>query len=192
MSNGAFDFDTAAAKKVGKTALGDLDLNDDGTELFVTNLEDRHIYHYAVPSGTLLGDFYHGAVNEEWGRDARPFGLAWFNGHLYHGVVNARGTGSTFVAKVYRSNADGSDMTEVVNLPLRYRRDTIRNLDTLRGGTIMWGPWTDQVADDPTEQLVDRMHVPQPMLTDITFTPDGQMSLAFRDRYWDMATQWVV
>lgn len=192
MSGGSFDFDAAAAKKVGKTALGDLDLNADGSELFVMNLEDRHIYRYAVPAGTPLGNFYHGAVNEEWGRDARPFGLAWFGDHLYHGVVNARGTGSSFVAKVYRSNADGSDMTEVVNLPLRYKRDTIRNLSTLRGGTIMWGPWTDVVADDPTEQLVDRMHVPQPMLTDITFTPEGHMSLAFRDRYSDMVTQWVV
>lgn len=192
MSNGSFDFDAAAAKKVGKTALGGLDLNTDGTELFVMNLEDRHIYRYAVPSGTPLGNYYHGAALEEWGRDARPFGLAWFGDHLYHGVINARGTGSSFVAKVYRSNADGSEMTEVVNLPLRYKRDTIRNLSTLRGGTIMWGPWTDVVADDPTEQLVDRMHVPQPMLTDIAFTPDGRMSLGFRDRYSDMVTQWVV
>src|SRR5262249_20640442 len=31
-----------------------------------------------------------------------------------------------------------------------------------------------------------------PMLTDITFSPNGQMSLGFRDRYWDMVTQWVV
>jgi hypothetical protein len=58
----------------------------------------------------------------DWVKDARPFALAWFGGWLYHGVVNARGTGSDFVAKIYRSRGDGSEMTEVANLPLRYRR----------------------------------------------------------------------
>ena len=49
-----------------------------------------------------------------WAADARPFALAWRDGWLFHGVVNARedgGLGGELAGYVYRSRPDGSDMT---------------------------------------------------------------------------------
>ena len=59
-TNGSFEHDSGTARNVGKVALGDLDLNDDGTELFVVNLNDRLIYRYDVATGALIGSFPHG------------------------------------------------------------------------------------------------------------------------------------
>jgi len=188
MSRGDFDHNSAMRRLVGKTALGDIDLSDDGAELFVMNLDDRSIYRYDVATGALLGTFPHGAAGEPWSRDARPFALAYWQGHVYHGVVNSEGSGTALVAKVYRSLSDGSDMTEVVDMPLRYLRDSVR-LPTVAGSTLIWGPWSDDVQDRPGRR--DRLHVPQPMLTDIVFSPDGTLSLALRDRYWDLVAQWI-
>lgn len=188
-TNGSFDHDANQARNVGKVSLGDLDLSDDGTELFVMNLNDRLIYRFNVATGALIGSFPNGAINEEWARDARPFALDFAGGHVYHGLVNARGPGAAFVAKVYRSLPDGSDMTEVASFTLRYTRDRV-TLRRLAGSTVTWGPWSDTLADIPKARG-DRLHTPQPMLTDLLVTSDGGIAVALRDRYWDMATQWV-
>ncbi|MEO8084025.1 MAG: vWA domain-containing protein [Ardenticatenales bacterium] len=188
-TDGSFDHDANQARNVGKVALGDLDLSDDGTELFVVNLNDRLIYRYDVTTGALIGSFPHGALNESWARDARPFALDIAGGYVYHGLVNARGPGAAFVAKIYRSLPDGSDMTEVASFPLKYTRDRIV-LRRLAGSTVTWGPWSDALADLPKDRG-DRLHAPQPMLTDLLVTGDGGIAIALRDRYWDMNTQWV-
>jgi hypothetical protein len=142
MSRGDRDFDRARGRDVGKVALGDMDFSDDESLLFVTNLHDTKIYRFEMPSGNLLGGFEHGAAHEVWQRDARPFGLAFHNGHVYHGVVNSRGAGSEFVARVYRSDPDGSNMAVVANLELNYRRDGIR-LRTISGAAVGWKAWRD-------------------------------------------------
>ncbi len=184
MGSGDLQNDWFQARFVGKAALGDLDLSGDETELFVTNLGDRRIYRYQTATGALLGRFDHGAAGLEWADDARPFGLAWYRDHLYHGLVNSRGD-SPFVAQVYRSRADGSEMTLVAEVDLRERRDRVN----LAGGPqdqglqVRWSPWRD--PDDATQGLA------QPMLTDLAFVDDQTMILALRDRYWDISLGWV-
>ena len=183
MGSGNRNFDQYQARFVGKVALGDLDLNADETELFVVNLRDRRIYRYETASGRLVGSFAHGAAAEEWSADARPFALAWNAGYLYHGVVNAAGT-RPFEARVYRSRADGSDMSQVTSVDLRYRRDRVdlsrdRNRDLQI--ELRWEAWNDR---DPPERA-------QPMLTDLVFADDHTLVLALRDRYWDINLSWI-
>lgn len=187
MGNGSRDFDESSAKLVGKAALGDLEINPDETELAVVNLNDRKIYRYELATGKLLGVFDHGAIKEKWAADARPFALAWYGKYLYHGLVNARGAGSTFVANIYRSNPDGSEMTLVSSTNLRYTRDGVR-LRTVSGASVNWGPWSDRL---PPARDRASLHDPQPMLTDFVFTDSGTLVLALRDRYWDISTGWV-
>lgn len=179
LSDGTRDHDKAGARNVGKTALGGMDLSDDESELYVMNLENRKIYRYSIPDGALIGSFSHGATGVPWNRDARPFALTFHDGHLYHGVINAGGTGASLVSKIYRSNPDGTDMKEVGSLPMGYQRDQ---------GT-RWTNWSDAPENFTRGRGT---HSPQPMFTDIAFSDDGTLVAGFRDRFWDITVQWLV
>ncbi len=189
MADGTRYFDESGSRLVGRSALGDIDLSTDESELYAMNLYSRRIYRFAMPTGGLIGSFDHGAAAEPWSDDARPFGLAFHEGRLYHGVVSSRGVGDDFVAKIYRSNSDGSDMAEVATLDLGYSRPSIRLRQTLIGATD-WRVWQDQF---PKPKIDERPppHSPQPMLTDIEFSAEGEMVIGLRDRFWDVSVQWV-
>ena len=173
------DNDAGAAAWVGKVGLGDLEISEDGSELWAVNLFDRRIYRLQVPSGTILGSFAHGAAAEPWAANARPFGLGTRGDWLYHGVVDSRQDAAlpgSLVAAVYRSQPDGSQMSEVLRLDLGYRREA-------PGGTpqLPWVPWDDTPVEG-------RKLDGQAMLADIEFRPSGEPILGFRDRQGDMAT----
>jgi hypothetical protein len=173
--------DRTARFGAGTTSLGDLDLSEDGSELAVMNLNERKIFRYSVPDGTLLGSFAHGAAGQPWATDARPFGLAYHDGKLYHGVVRSAFSSQNpdeLQAFVYESARDGSEMHEVTSSGLRYDRGSLWPGE----GAAIWNPWKD-----PPGQLVpDRGRFPMPMLADIVFAADdSQMVLGFRDRFGD-------
>jgi hypothetical protein len=164
-------FDRDAGPFVGKTSLGDLEVDDAGTVLFVANLFDGRIHPFALPDGTALGSFAHGATGESWRRNARLFALAWHDGWLYHGVVDSRESSAAtgdLIGVVYRSRADGAEMTEVTRFRLDYARPD-----------RPWRKWEELMADRRTA-------LGQPMLSDIAFTASGAMVLALRDRVTDM------
>lgn len=177
--------DNGAVRWVGKTSLGDIDLNDAATELYVTNLFDRRIYRFAVPGGALLGSFAHGAAKEPWAADARPFGLAYHAGRVFHGVVNSAAStdlGSDLEAVVYASAPDGQGMVPVTAVDLGYPRGDAsvigRNNTPLR-----WRPWTDlpNVNGFPYYAVY-----PMPILADLELDAEGNLVLGLRDRLHDM------
>jgi hypothetical protein len=130
----------------------------------------------------LLGVFKHGASVHTWAADARPFGLGYRNGRLYHGVVNSAQSSQRrpdLEAFIYSSSRDGSDM----------RFEAATKLDFERGwvwpgeGRARWNPWRDPAGS------VSRTsgRYPMPMLSDIVFTNAGDQIIAgFRDRFGDM------
>ena len=180
--------DPPAAREAGKTGLGDIDLNSDETELFAVNLHDRRIYRFAVPGGQLLGSFAHGAAAEAWAADARPFGLAFAGGLLYHGVVrSAESTGrrAELQAEVYASAPDGSGMRRVAQLPLDYARGFLQRF--VRNPTTIgldWRPWSDTIP--PPEGELQMSLAPMPELADLVVDASGDLTLGLRDRFGDM------
>ena len=175
-------YDEDSGPWVGRTSLGDIELLDDESELFILNLDDRQIHRFAMPSGTPLGAFEHGAVGEPWAAEARSFGLAVRQGAVYHAVVRAA-EGSLrrqdLSAHIYRSRPDGSDMREVASFALDYQRGEV-----YRGGSLAWQPWRDPYG--PTAgAFAHYSSNPMPMLTDITFDGQSNMILGFRDRRSD-------
>ncbi len=183
--------DFAARDLAGKASLGDIDLSPDSSELYAVNLFDRRVYRYEAATGKLLGSFPHGAADEPWAPDARPFGLKALDGHVYHGVVNAaqssQETGE-LAGYVYESLPDGSGMRLATQIPLDYARGVAR-IPGLAGSPeiqelpLEWLPWKDgfnTVA--PARQLL----YPQPQLADIEFDHHGDMVLGFRDRISEM------
>ena len=188
MSNDKRTFDAAAASLVGKAALGGIDTNEDESQLFVVNLADRRIYRYSLPDGQPMGNFAIGSKSEAWSANARPFALKFHGGKLYHGVVNDSGNGDEFVARVYRSDPDGTQLETVATVDLRYLRNG-GNLTLVGGPAVKWGAWVefkDSKPGDPPSK-----HVPQPMLTDIAFAEDGTMVLGLRDRFTDQVVPWI-
>jgi Mg-chelatase subunit ChlD len=160
--SGAQDLDAGATLHVGRSSLGDIELDDAGTTLFVSNMEDAHIWRIAVPDGTVLGSFPLGAAGESWAAQGRLFGLGFHDGWLYHGVIDLTGaslgvTGA--VGHIYRSRADGSEMRDVARFALE--PDT--------------GSWVPDGAG----------------LSDIEFTPDGDLIVGLRNRAVDTNPRWT-
>lgn len=166
--------DDAGRNYAGKTSLGDIDMNEDGSELFVMNLNDQKIYRYSLPDGRLIGSFASGGVGENWNRDARPFALKVSDGWVFHGVVNSserRQSLPNLWAYVYASKPDGTAMRRVAGVWMGYDRGP-RHPE--------WNPWPEE--DDINWR---RRTFPHPMLTDIEFDDAGNMILGIRDRWID-------
>lgn len=199
--------DTTARDWAGKVSLGDIDLNDDESELFVVNLYGplvdekthvAHIYRYDVATGALLSSFPHGAVNEPWRVDARPFGLEFHAGRLYHGLVNsAESTDDSTDLRgyVYSSAPDGSDMRLELSFPLDYDRGEAVVAGVLNRPEqhipLAWLPW-DHGYNDLADKQAQLALYPQPMLSDIEFLESGDMVLGLRDRHEDMALSYQI
>ncbi len=178
--------DANAGPGAGKTSLGDIDLSEDGSELFVVNLDDRQIYRFGLPEGRLLGQFATGGLDQPWAEDARPFGLLVRAGRVYHGVVHtaqASRRQSDLMAHVYASQPDGSQMREVARTPLRGNRGQIQSPQVGAGGRLDWQAWTDQQRGFSEELLVSIF--PMPLLTDIELTADDSLIIGLRDRNMD-------
>ncbi len=181
---GTAAMDEAGARGVGRTSLGDLELSPDGTQLAVVNLDDRRIYRYSVPGKLLLGSFAHGAAGEPWADEARPFGLGYYNGELFHAVVRSAensGDASDLSAHVYRSAPDGRHMTLAAQVDLSYERPGQRRI-----AETDWNPWTDRYPTFPR-----RLYHPMPIVSDIAFEAGGNMVLGIRDRRSDTAPVYI-
>ena len=94
--------DERSRRHAGKTSLGDIDLSPDGKQLYVMNLFNRKIQRFSLPDGKLLGSIANGGASENWAADARPFGLAFHEGWLFHAVVNSSETVSYTHLDVYK------------------------------------------------------------------------------------------
>lgn len=189
------DPDNQARDYAGKTSLGDLDLDEAREELFVMNLEDRRVYRYDIASRTLLGSFDHGAAGAVRSNDMRPFALKFHEGKLYHGVVDSAEHGSRnrdLKGMVYESDRDGGNMRLVATVPLTYPRGVARVPGVIQSpGThevpLDWLPWADGRNDLSDRQAQSSLY-PQPILSDIEFTLQGDMVIGLRDRHGDMTT----
>ncbi len=191
--------DAGARDWAGKSGLGDLEFDLGADTIFVVGLEDRRIHRY-TGSGAPIGSFAHGAASEMWAVDARPFGLAVHAGRLYHGVVRSAESSqkrSELHAFVFESRFDGSEMRQVIDLPLDAVRGRLTLPATISVGSptvsfdIEWLPWKSG-DNDVALSRTQMGFYPQPILADIEFDSDGQMVLGFRDRQTDMGVGFQV
>lgn len=192
-AHGVGTSDNAFLAAPGKESLGDIEVSDDGRDLFVVNLNNRKLYRYdaALPTATAPVASY--AIPDPGcpaPGDWRPFGLGLQDGIGYvGGVCSGESTGklSDMRAVVLTFDPKTGDFgTAVLNQPLDYPRKYTLNTTCPGAG---WFPWTNTF---PTQQngqtCVGGMANPEPELADIVFETDGSMLLAFRDRFGDRVT----
>lgn len=194
--------DSQSWAAVGKVGLGDLEVSDDGRTLWAVNLFDQSLYEIEVNivSGTPVAgsQTVHGLRGRPdtcSGDDVRPFGLKFRFGRIYVGVVcSAQSTGNAgdLMAYVFSMEPGTTNFREEIRFPLNYDR---RCTNGAGGANCVseqpadWNAWTDDFLYHGPAPLVNyRVAVyPQPMLSDIEFTDDRTMVVAFRDRFADQA-----
>ncbi len=167
---------------VSKRGLGDLEISQNGANLYTVNFADRRLY--VIPtSGTLNSttitrfDVPTTGLATSSGNcnaaDVRPFGLGRnASGQIFVGAVcSAESETADTKLHAYVWRFDNPGFTLVLNRSLS-------NFTRYIGGsqsTSSWERWSDTVSD---------ISKPSPMLADIDF--DGNaMVLGIRDRYGD-------
>jgi protocatechuate 3,4-dioxygenase beta subunit len=191
--------DAASFDKVGKLGLGDIDISEDGKDLYFTNLFDRNLYRLRVgnpaivPSAANVTKF----TNAPWlvagvcpNGEARAFATKFYKEKLYVGVVctgENGGTSADLSAKVYELDPSGGGLgtwkpAPIVNIPLTYTKGLASDGATL-GSTnfgATWNPWEAYQTDNGTNQILYGR--PSPILSDIEFDTDGSILVGLMDR----------
>jgi len=183
--------------RVGKEALGDVEINAAGTRLWTINLNDKHLYMVDVEDPTspscgkvtdlgaitATAECVGGEVN--W----RPFALHWNGNNLYvGGTCTGESTNNInhVSVLVYRLNSPTLNSGKTLIYDSR--------LSTADGGfkynrgdsLIAWNPWrtTWDSAVFKSRSGFATIY-PQPWLVDIAFDNNNRLILGIRDRFGD-------
>ncbi|MEV7004699.1 SdrD B-like domain-containing protein, partial [Streptomyces sp. NPDC093982] len=187
--------DEAFARVVNKESLGDLKVSPDGKDLYVVNLQDRRLYRYDAMQSTAAAQKASYAIpdpgcsaNSDW----RPSGLGVHEDKVYiGGVCSAESTQNKadLRAVVYEFNPTTGQITNtVMDQPLNFSRGG--NVSTATAcANYDWYPWleTRPLTQDGMVCSDPNIIYPQPLLTDIDFETNGDMLVAFSDRFNDVA-----
>ena len=177
--------DTLAFSAVGKRGLGDIELSEDGSTLYVMNLFSRSLVSVDVATGTegtAIPVNNPGCVADS---DVRPWAIKIYDGEVYIGVVcSAQSTSSLTNLDAYVMKLQGGTFTTFFGpINLNYPRTNVWDDSA---GQAEWRAWTDVFLTTATAGFdgasVNSVY-PQPILTDIEFdSRDGSIIIAFNDR----------
>lgn len=187
----AANYDEAVFSVVGKIGIGDLELSDDGTTLWVVNMHKRELVELriGVPARTpTLDDVtVHALPRPACNKgEFRPWGAKFYRGAIFVGGVcsgeYAGASAADLFAYVYAHDvgAPVGDFREVLRFPLNYPRTYVSP-----GASARWRPWLRDFYDiSPLQDpgAYNQTIYPHPILADIEFADDGGMLLGLLDR----------
>jgi len=196
----AQSYDSDAFDKVGKAGLGDLDLSDDGRELYTINLFTRELYRITVGNPAVAptaSDIRAFPIPDPScpGSTFRPFALKYWRGKVYVGGVctnenrlTASSQPDTTGMKATVYEFDGTNFTTVLQFPLTYNKGATSSDRTGAARGEYWLPWTNTIRN--TARFEGNLSntiitYSQPMLADLEFDVDGSMIIGLRDRFGD-------
>ncbi|PID50512.1 MAG: hypothetical protein CR991_01175 [Proteobacteria bacterium] len=205
--------DYAVIPAVGKEGLGDVDIAEDGREVYTIDLKTREFVRIPVNTDGSAGTPVKLALpvddvpNCAKSNDVRPMGLGVNDGKVYIGMVcSAESTvsglpiggsdarkGNPAQLRGYVYAWDGAtDFSLLLNFPLNYERGCLNHggINKLMGmdncnnfGKATWQAWTPVYPFNT--KTTDAYGYPQPMIADIDFV-DGDMVLGLLDRFGHM------
>jgi hypothetical protein len=177
---------------VGKQGLGGMDLSDDGSLLFVMNLQDRKLYKLDASAGTNLGSTASittltlptpggtatNCSTTSSNTNKRPFAVNYYRGQVYIGVVctaETNANASNLYAYIFQVDPGTLAITAapIFSAHLNYTRGVADPT-----WPAEWQAWRTTITTDFAS--------PQPMLTSIEFENDN-LILGLRDRAGDQA-----
>ena len=177
--------DDSSFDGVGKIGFGDITLSADKNTLYVVNLFDKKIYALDVTDGITAN----ASIITSWDApDAtnadrhRPFGLAFHGNKLWVGTVDENASN----AYVHSLDPSGTSFDLALTIPLDYPRQSfIGSHADLMDRSSDWRPWAINSNITAMKLHTGEIGFPQPILSDMTFTKEGEMILGFRDRFGD-------
>ncbi|WP_424216644.1 SpaA isopeptide-forming pilin-related protein (plasmid) [Streptomyces sp. BI20] len=177
---------------VAKESLGDVEVSEDGSELYVVNLNDRKLYVYDATQKTAAAPKGSYAIPDPGCADAgdwRPYGLGVQDGVVYVGGVCSGESSQSkpdMRAVIRTFDPKAKTFGEIImDEPLDFPRGKAFNGASCVGAG--WWPWSDtfRKTQDNTTCGPSWIGYPQPILADIVVDTDGQLILGFRDRFAD-------
>ena len=194
-----YKFETPAIfDLVGKSALGDLDISEDGSTLFTVDLANRRLVEIPLvgnppTAGTVLTRNAPTPTNCN-AADVQPFGLGVQGTTVYLGMVCSAESSqdrANLRAYVwpYDTTAHAFAAAPVLDFSLNFARgcgegaidQSCKLNQTLTSFQTFWRPWISK-ATSPVQ--TSNSVYSQPELADIVFD-NGNIVLTFRDRYAD-------
>ncbi len=205
--------DSAVYAWVGKRGIGDIDLSDDGTELYVMNMNEKKVHRINI-GNPMKATIVTSDRTGDWtlpnpagaGLVYRPMGLKFAFDKIYVGgvIIREKTTNHDLAADtvgqrgiVYELNVNTGVFTEVLRFGLNYRRGYVNQGRGFPFKVNWWCAWQDNGKGGTSDPiLVDyntvgsstftgSIYYPQPMLSDIEFDDKGEMIVALRDRFGD-------
>ncbi|MBN8589938.1 MAG: hypothetical protein J0L94_16620, partial [Rhodothermia bacterium] len=183
------DYDTFSL--IGKMGLGGLTVSDDQKYLYTINLFEKKLIKMnigisgTVPTGSMVTQYSIPSPSCNNGT-SRPFAVESYRDLIYVGLVcsaeSASGTSSDLAAYIYTFNPTTNTFstTPLPGFPIALTYPKGKASKNAPYGD-KWYPWSD---DFSTFLLTggDQYVYPQPVLSDIDFTPSGLLILSFMDR----------
>lgn len=193
IANYVTDNGNTAFGQVGKISLGGMDITDDGSRLFVMNLNNRTLYAMNPDTGAVLGTQAvpltglatpGGTAATCASGDVRPFAVEFYRDTLYVGAVcSAESTNSATNLHAYIWSVNPTTLAftgPIFTFPLTYNREFVDNPPTK---PAEWNPWQANFIGLPAGDLAPGY--PQPIFASIQFDANGDLILGLRDRYGD-------
>lgn len=200
------------SSEITKVGWGDLDVS--GNQLFAVNLEDRKLYVFDLDptTGAMVGGGPVAAIAIPavggTAADNRPFALGVRDGEVYVGGVDseetAGGTPSgwvqafdpttrTFGATVLQFPFDYNMGCAYVARTIFTRCSPGTNEQGWRrwGAAASGGDQTNFGANLVVTKVVRTQISPQPILSDIAFADNGDMTIGVRDRWGDQSGRFI-
>ncbi len=192
--------DYAAGDQVGKVSIGDIDISDDGRYLYILNLYDRKIYEIDlvdpinpqaptaadVATRVRSWDVPDPGTNANQG-EHRPWGLKYYRGKLYVGVVLSQqdingnvvgtvsGSGNSQIGDELRGYVyDFDPLTEMFDVKLDFSFNY--------GRERPWIPWGYRSGYPSRYFSANEREVAEPIISDIEFDDQGNMLVGVLDR----------
>lgn len=187
--------DLDAFDKVGKTGIGDIEIQPNTNNLWLVNLNQRALIKVDTAAANIAASAVQYLVSSMTGQPTctngvfRPFAIKFHNGLGYLGgtctAENAAGTTADLRAEVLSFNpASPTALTSVISVPL-VTGGTRENRESYfaPGWSGAWKPWrstwNEVMATDPTLYFQADS---APMIANLEFTQNGSLVLGIMDR----------
>jgi hypothetical protein len=185
------NFDGAFYPVPGTQSLGDIDVSEDGSELYVVNMGDKKLYVYDATQPTAAAPKASYAIPSTCpaAGDWRPGALGVRDGVVFVGGVCSGASTKKIadVKAVVMTFSGGAFGAPVLTKVLDFQRGRVFNS---RPASNVWYPWTDSWNDTAANDLRHNSY-PMPLLMDIAVENNGDLALGFRDRFGDMGGFWI-
>lgn len=180
---------------VGKSAIGDMEMNSSDDGLWFMNLADQTLYELDIATTTITETVpitLPAGATACPASDIRPWAVEIYRGDVYVGVVcsaeSTQDVNDLYAYIIRTSESTPGTFSLVYEFPLNYPRGNVSNTDG--GYPAEWRPWSSTMTSlctNPctgyTSLAFDKQIIyPQPIFSDIEFDTNGSIIVALMDR----------